>query len=75
MTFSLVSSLISTNGNLTVGLHMPSNEAAYLTGEGLLSIKSDEWSGCSNLSNSEALLIFWVQAFWKSEESFAAHLL
>ena len=39
--FFFVSSRISTKGNLTVGLHIPSKEAAYLTGDGLLSINND----------------------------------
>ena len=36
---------------------MPNNDAAYFTGEGLLSIKSEECNGCNNLSNSDAFLI------------------
>ena len=52
MTF-FVSSLISTKGNLTVGLHIPRSEAAYFTGDGLLSIK-EKYASCNNLSNLDA---------------------
>ena len=45
MTFFLLSSLISTKGNLTSGLHIPSIYAAYFTGDGLLSINKDECKG------------------------------
>ena len=38
----MVSSLISTKGNLTVGLHIFKRDAAYLTGDGLLSINKAE---------------------------------
>ena len=34
----------------------PSKDAAYLTGEGLLSMKSDECKGCNTLFNFKALL-------------------
>ena len=74
MTFFFVSSLISTNGNLTEGLHIPSKDAAYFTGDGLLSINKDECKGWSNLSNAEAFFKSSWQAFWKSEASLAATL-
>ena len=52
----LVSALTSTNGNLTEALHIPNNEAAYLT-DGC-SINNDECNGCNNLSISAASSIF-----------------
>ena len=40
LTFDFVSSIIFTNGNLTVSSHNPRSFAAYLTGAGLLSINN-----------------------------------
>ena len=53
-------------------MHIPNNDAAYLTGEGLLSINNEEWRGWRSLSNWAALLISSAHAFWNSEASFAA---
>ena len=50
----MVSSLISTKGNLTVGLHIPKSDAAYFTGDGLLSMNNEVCRGCNNLSNLES---------------------
>ena len=50
---------------------MPNNEAAYFTGDGLLSINNAECNGCNNLSNISASLFFCSQAFWKSDDIYA----
>ena len=54
MTSFLVVSKTVTNGNLTLSSHRPISLAAYFTGDGLLSINNDLWTGWSFLSISSA---------------------
>ena len=55
---SFVFFLTSTNGNLTVGDDNLSKDAAYFTGEGLLSINKALCKGNKSLFISSALLLF-----------------
>ena len=44
-------------------LHIPNNDAAYFTGDGLLSINNAECKGCKSLSSVSAIPFFSSQAF------------
>ena len=73
-TSSFVLFLTSTNGNLTVGDDNLSKDAAYFTGDGLLSINKALCKGNKSLFISSALLlfIFFDNYNWNSEQSLGA---
>ena len=78
-TADLVGSVILTNGSLTSSGESFNNEAAYFTGDGLLSIKRELFNGVSSLFISSALswraiLFFSNDADCISEQSLAAIL-